>query len=301
LIRWRRHIEPRLGSKRLNKLGPRDVLNLVADLREEGHAEWTVHGITVVLRFVLRHARHAGYVTSDPFATIPPDELPQQRVSESFNRRVLRPDEIEKLLTRTPPSLRSLVTFIAFSGVRVSEACGLQWGDVSLMEGTVAIREQLAPHKREQNPRRVKLKSRASARVVPLLPRSSQALEAQYEHSERAGRGEESDYVFATASGRPVSRHRVYGAVATAARKAGLGEGVNPQTLRRTVSTATAHAGLPAVVGASITGHSREVYDRDYVTPFRDAAEREQVRDALANIGFGSLRVDQALTSEPAP
>jgi len=41
------------------------------------------------------------------------------------------------------------------------------------------------------------------------------------------------------------------------------------------------------VVAAVITGHSPEVYSRHNARPFRDAEEREMVRDALAPIGFG--------------
>jgi hypothetical protein len=35
------------------------------------------------------------------------------------------------------------------------------------------------------------------------------------------------------------------------------------------------------------------VYDGHYVRPFRDAEEREKVRESLASIGFGNGLVDQ--------
>jgi hypothetical protein len=42
------------------------------------------------------------------------------------------------------------------------------------------------------------------------------------------------------------------------------------------------------VIGAALTGLSRETYDKHYVRPFQDAAERVLVREALTKIGFGS-------------
>jgi hypothetical protein len=75
--------------------------------------------------------------------------------------------------------------------------------------------------------------------------------------------------------------------VTKAAEKAGLGH-VTAQTLRRSVATATAHAKLPVVIAAPMTGHSKQVYDAHYAKPFRDAEERETVRRSLASIGFGS-------------
>lgn len=73
---------------------------------------------------------------------------------------------------------------------------------------------------------------------------------------------------------------------------------ITAQTLRRSVATATAHAGLPVVVAAAMTGHSKEVYNSSYARSFRDAEERALVRAALAEIGFGNGVVDQALTND---
>jgi hypothetical protein len=68
--------------------------------------------------------------------------------------------------------------------------------------------------------------------------------------------------------------------------------------LRRSVATATAHARLPVVVAAAMTGHSQQVYDKHYAKPFRDAEERARVRESLASIGFGTSTADQRLTNE---
>jgi hypothetical protein len=56
----------------------------------------------------------------------------------------------------------------------------------------------------------------------------------------------------------------------------------------RSVATATAHAKVPVVIAAAMTGHSPQVYDACYARAFRDAEERERVRNSLASIGFGN-------------
>jgi len=48
------------------------------------------------------------------------------------------------------------------------------------------------------------------------------------------------------------------------------------QTLRRSVTTATAHAQVPVVVAARMTGHSPAVYSAHYARAFRDAEQREK-------------------------
>lgn len=176
---------------------------------------------------------------------------------------------------------------LALTGLRASEVAGLVWGDVDLVDGLLNVRKQLAPSSAGVGPRRVKLKSRASQRVVPLVDRAQDALLDQLQSEQAAGRGADTDYVFCTRSGRPLDRTRISErGVARAAEKAGLGR-VTAQVLRRSVATATAHAHVPVVVAAALTGHSAEVYNRHYARPFRDAEEREMVRDALASIGFG--------------
>lgn len=57
------------------------------------------------------------------------------------------------------------------AGVRVSEACGLTWGDVELAEGVLHVRGQLAPLRAGEAPRIVPTKSARGVRTVPLLPR----------------------------------------------------------------------------------------------------------------------------------
>jgi integrase len=295
VYRWSAYIRPLLGTRTIGKIGAADVLRLVAKLRADDCPEWTAHGIVTVLRLVLRFARHAGYMTNDPFSTIAPDDLPRQEARESFDARVLRADEIEKLLANVTESNRNAVTVAAYTGLRASEVVGLVWEDVSLLDDIVTVRAQLAKHRRGETPRRtVRLKSKASRREVPLVDRAAEALRAQYERERKAGRGEDGDWVFATASGRPIDRYRLRAATIKAAEKAGLGH-VTPQVLRRSVATATAHAKLPVIVAAAMCGHSPQVYDKHYAKPFRDAQERANVRESLASIGFGNAEVDQTI------
>jgi integrase len=303
---WTRYIEPSLGRKKVSKIESRDVLTLIAKLRslrreggKEGLAEWTVSGVITCLRVILRFARHSGYTTNDPFSTLSSDDLPQQRVREAFDARVLRPAEIERLIGAATSTYRNAVVVMGYSGLRVSELAGLTWSDIDLVDRVVRVDRQLAPLRRGEQPRRVRPKSRASVREVPLLDRVYEALVAQLRQEQAKGLGSESDYVFTSLTGRPLGRDRLSKrGVLAAAKRAGLGH-VTAQTLRRSVATATAHAQIPEVVAAALTGHSPAVYSEHYARPFRDAEEREKVRKSLASIGFGNTAVDQAVDQRP--
>lgn len=145
----------------------------------------------------------------------------------------------------------------------------------------------------------MKLKSRASLRDVTLLDEVYEALLVQLAR-EAKGLGAASDFVFRSETGRPLGRERIAKrGVTRAATRAGLGR-VTPQVLRRAVATLTAHARLPVVTGAAMTGHSPLVYDEHYAKPFGDAEKRDRVRISLASLGLGSVAVDQSVDQRAA-
>jgi integrase len=301
---WLLHVGPVLGRKRLSKLAPRDVLAFQERLRRptkdrKALAEWTVHGQLTTLRMVLRFARRAGYMAHDPFAGLRPEDLARQKARETFEARVLRPEEIRRLIAATSPLYHDAVAVLSYTGLRVSEAAGLVWADVDFVDRVIHVRKQLAPLRPGEEPRRVQLKSAASRRDVPLLPEAFEALVAQLAAEQAKGLGGESDFCFTSETGRVLGRERMgKRGVTRAASNAGLGH-VTAQVLRRSVATATAHARIPVVVAAAMTGHSPRVYDEHYAKPFRDAEERARVRDSLASIGFGSRSVDQTVDQSP--
>jgi integrase len=299
LSHWNRYISSSpLARKRLARISGKDVLALVSSLRKQGLAEWSAHGVVTCLRMILRYARHAGYMSTDPFASLSPDDLPRQQARETFVARVLRPAELERLIAATSNTYKNAVIVLAYTGLRLSELAGLTWADLDLVERVIHVRKQLAPLKRGEEPKRVKPKSKASVRDVPLVDRAYDALLKQLESEQARGLAGDDDFVFTSETGRPLGAHRLAKrGVQRAALNAGLGEGVGPQVLRRSVATATAHAKLPVVIAAAMTGHSQAVYDKHYAKPFRDADERARVRESLAKIGFGATPVDQALTN----
>src|SRR4029079_1866941 len=57
-------------------------------------------------------------------------------------------------------------------GLRISEACGLTWADVSLSEGLLHVRGPLAPLRAGHTPEIVPPKSQRGYRTMALTPRA---------------------------------------------------------------------------------------------------------------------------------
>jgi integrase len=115
-----------------------------------------------------------------------------------------------------PPSHRLIVTTILFSGMRISEALGLVWADVDFAQGVIRVQAQLSVPRAGEPGRRVKTKTPASVREIPLIDQLAHQL-----HTTRANRplARENDWVFPTKAGtahqqRNVARRGLRAAVA---------------------------------------------------------------------------------------
>jgi type 1 fimbriae regulatory protein FimE len=274
------------------------VLRVLDACHEAGLSEWATHGVLTALRSVRRFARERDYMSTDPFAGVPRDRLPaQQSRSET---RALRPAEAALVLAELRNPVRTyrdgrpmpaspetgqrdyaLGCLLADAGLRVSEACGLTWGNVNLLERELHVRGQLAPLRAGEAPRIIPPKSSRGLRTVPLTPRLQAVLETLY-----AGEADAA-FVLRTRVGTPLSRHNAYRSIREAGKRAKLGDDVAPHVLRRTCGTALSDAGVPVASAAAYLGHSIEVNHEAYVKARRDAIERDAARDALVAHGLG--------------
>ena len=288
--RRRLHSDPRIGRRKLNEITKRTVLSLRDELRADGLAESSVGSILVVLRSVLAYARHADYTTGDPFRGIRRGELPSPADS-SKPKRVLRVGETWRLIAATSTTYRAVVSLLSWSGLRVSEACGLRWRDIDFVEDLFRVAEQLPPLKRGEAPYTVTTKSRRGVREIPFLPVVSDALTKHLEAEPAAGRGQPDDFVFCTRNGRPYTRQNISErGTEKAGVRARLGEGVRAHVLRHSFCTFVAESDIAPNEAAALTGHDLQTWWNNYVQPRRDAQSRKEFVDKLTARGLGFSR-----------
>jgi integrase len=279
---WRRYVEPPLGAFRVGEVKGTDVACLLRDLRRRGYAESTLHRALVVLRAIYRLARSRKLVTRSPLDELDPGEKPSPpRMSASG--RVLDETKLAAVVRHAPPAYRAVVTLLAYSGLRTSEALGLRWVDVDLVEGELHVRYQLS----RERTRLVAPKTRASERVVPLFPAVEHVLVELLAAEQEAGRGHDGDLVFLTRRGTPYEHRNVAArGVEEAARRAGLGK-LTPHDLRRSFCSLAGRRGVDPVEAAQLTGHSPDVWARVYARSF-GKAQRDEARSRMLEHGFGA-------------
>ena len=124
-----RYLIPAFGTTQLRKIKPEKVQRFKADLTEKGVEDATIRKALVLLQGVMGMAELYGYVQSNPVRAVKKPK--QARNSEPVT---LAPAAVEllrsKLLEIGLLPDATLVSLLAYSGMRPGEALALTWGDI---------------------------------------------------------------------------------------------------------------------------------------------------------------------------
>jgi integrase len=298
---WRLYVEPHLGDLRLGEVSGDDVAAMLRagrTRRPKPLSESTLKHSLTVLGAIYRLARSRRgadgrpLVTRSPLDGLDPGERPRPRV---VKKRRLDERQLDALVRHAPEPYRVAVALLAYTGMRVSEACGLRWADVDFVDRELGVAGQLTRARRGRPARVVARKSGADPYTALLFPALERMLLEHLATKQHEGRGGDGDFVLATRTGRPLSQRNLARAIEEAGASAGLGH-VTPQTLRRSVSSLAARRGVDPVQAARMTGHSLDVWTRHYAGDY-GKPQRDEARARLLEHGFGT---ETALEAERA-
>lgn len=119
------HLLPHLGQYKLHEISPRLINRFRADLLRNGVGPPTARKTLAVLQSMLAFAVQEERLDSNPVAKIrKPSGLPSRVVAP------LAPLTVERLRRRLGMESATLVSVLAYCGLRPGEALGLRWGDV---------------------------------------------------------------------------------------------------------------------------------------------------------------------------
>jgi integrase/recombinase XerD len=209
-------------------------------LRRRGLSPATVRRRAASLRAWYRFLLREAAVGADPTVDLAPPRLPRRLP------RVLSVGEVKRLLAAPDPTTpeglrdRALLELLYATGLRVSEAVGLQLSDLDLAQEVVRTvgkgsRERLVP----LGTHAVRALRAYLARARPLLVRRrlTQA-------------------VFVSRRGRPLSRQACWKLVRRYARRAGITAALSPHVLRHSFATHLLDRGADLRAVQEMLGHA---------------------------------------------
>lgn len=244
-------IAPYLGDVPLRDLGEDRVMEWRGQVRADGCSPGQANAALGILSAALSSARRARKVPANPCQGI-------RRLRVEVKRpRALTPEQVEAIrMAMVHPRDATLVSVMAYGGLRPQEALALRWSDVG--RTIVVSRTWTRGELRERT-------KTGHIRAVEIVPPLAADLEAI-----RPKAGAPHDLVFPSPTGRMLDLHnwrdRVFKRAARAA-----GVEATPYDLRHTYVSLLIHEGRSVPYVAAMAGHSPRVCLERYAHAFAEA------------------------------
>ena len=191
---------PRWKTWELTEVEPADVRELYGQLRERDISTSRLKTLRAALSAMFATAVEDRLLSSNPVRGVRIPAGPAEE-SEDERAKALTRTELRLLLKELPEDWHLFFEFLVHTGLRISEAIGLNWEHLDLGEHPrVKVREQLYQGERKR------LKSRDGRRDIPLSPGMKARLLARRRDSYQ-GPGSP---VFTSQAGTPLRASNVY-------------------------------------------------------------------------------------------
>jgi integrase len=255
-----RYAIPHFRSTRLGDITPPDVREFIATLTGSGLTANSARAYFGPVRALFGQAFDDGLIQRNPAAGARVFVRGERR----SRPRTLTPEEIARLLAEIPDEHRELVSFMAYTGVRISEALAATWGNVGQENAAPAL---FIPDS----------KTDAGVRAVPLSPGLNRTLLRR-----RAGArwATDADPIFPNTLGMPIDDHnwrrRVW---RPAVQRAGVK--ATPHTLRHSLASLLFENGHTAAQVAAWIGHEDPSFTLRTYIHARDVGDAAFLDDAL--------------------
>ncbi len=262
LRRFAEHLERR--GRPLEQATEEDVTSLLVAASKAGLAPRSAARLLSAVRSLLRFLVDEGSLKTSPARRVKvprlPRSLPKLLQEREVRALLAAPDE------RTPEGVRdsAMLHVMYAAGLRVSELCRLQWGDLNLEVGFVSAYG----------------KGRRR-RLVPLGEVAAAKVRAYLEVRGRWAKAGE-DALFVSRKGGAMSRQHFWRKVQHYARQAGIRDDVSPHWLRHSFATHLLIHGADLRSVQTMLGHvdisTTEIYTHLDRTHLRKVVERHHPR-----------------------
>ncbi|MEM9043476.1 MAG: tyrosine-type recombinase/integrase [Pseudomonadota bacterium] len=165
-----KRIPPKLGSKPINDLRPRDFKNMIVALDSSGLAASSIRQTLAVCGVALKAAVTAGELASDPMIGVKGPKV-ERRASfdeDATGKAMLRQDvdTIIRSFRASRPDLFATYFLAYATGMRRGELLGLHWSDIDLDARRLRVRRNLHWEQMTKEPEITPPKTASSKREI---------------------------------------------------------------------------------------------------------------------------------------
>lgn len=250
-----RRVTPTLGTVRLDLLRPAHLQECYRGLLASGLSPRSVQQTHVVIHGALEDALRLDLVPRNVGAAVTPPHVPRREMT------TLSLPQLRTLFEASRNDrFHALWVLLGTTGMRLGEALGLQWDDVSIGTGTLRVQRALQRQRNGLGLKLVEPKSAASRRPIHVGTLTRDALlwrrQQQERECEEAGEAwQDTGLIFTTAFGTPLDQGRVHRHWTAILSGAGLPR-LRIHDLRHTVATLLLEQDVHPRVVQELLGHS---------------------------------------------
>ena len=275
------HVNPRIGSIKLNKLTGRDLQKLYKDLQENGRqrkeqklkqpglSNSTVRGIHLMLHNALERAVKERLIQRNPTADCIAPKI------EKKEMKILRAENMKAYLDEAEHrGVLPMFYLELVSGLRKGELIALLWSDLDIENQTITVNKQ-ATHDEHGNIVITRPKTETSIRQISIPKKAVELLiQERTKHSD-------SPYLFPSPkTGEMYYPDSIVGIHKKILKAAGL-ECIRFHDLRHTFATAALQNGVDVKTVSSMLGH----YDAGFTLRTYTHATRQKQAEAAQTMG----------------
>ena len=167
---YKNHLQEAFGGTYLQEIRPRDVDLFVRAMAANGLSKNTIKKVLGVLRASLNYAVYpAEVLASNPASRI---KIPASAPGEKVHRTVLSREQFAALIAEVSSNPHKAYAALPiclgyYAGLRIGEALGLEWSDVSLDQRQISIKRQVKSYER----RLIPPKTASGRRTISISPK----------------------------------------------------------------------------------------------------------------------------------
>ncbi|WP_438497110.1 tyrosine-type recombinase/integrase [Paenibacillus sp. IHBB 3054] len=252
------------GGLALNELTPSQYQDFLYNLKSNGKSRSTITTIHTAASLIFEHAKRNGLIESDPTndAVIPKEKKVERKRGEKKQvlPKFLEKNELKAFMQLSKfvltTNIWALFVVLAYTGLRISEAAGLQWEDIDMKKRTIDVNKQLYGSS-VRNYSFIPPKNDQSERVISFGDTVAKALELlkEWQQEERLSAkffNPNDDFLFWCPSlpGYPIAVTGVGKIMSAVLEMAGLPPNLTPHSLRHThvsLLASNPRVGLPEI------------------------------------------------------
>ncbi len=191
----------------------------------------TLNRELTTFRSMLNRAKEWGYLFKNPMDAIKRIPMPEKNPP-----RFLSKEEIKKLLQVSSGKLRDIIITFLNTGLRRSELCHLEWGNIDLTRGIITVQSKTGFRTKSHKPR-----------YIPINSELRKVLERKTKEGN-------SGYIFTTKDGKLI-KNNLLRDIQKVYKKVGI-ENADIHDLRHTFASHLVMAGVDLATVRELLGHS---------------------------------------------